>query len=63
MEKFQELKVLKYYFILSKDLNLLKIEKADKMIESAREVGAMLNALTKAIKYTLKPKTALQLTK
>lgn len=44
------LEELKYYFILSRDLNLLNSEKADKLTESAREVGAMLNALTKAIK-------------
>lgn len=43
------LEELKYYIILSSELNLIKEEKAEKLISDAREVGKMLSGLNKTI--------------
>lgn len=44
------LEELKYYFILSVDLRFLKNTDGDKLTVLAREVGAMLNGLSRSLR-------------
>jgi four helix bundle protein len=44
------LEELKYYFILSYQLQYIDVSKAQKLTEQSREVGRMLNGFTKSIK-------------
>ena len=43
------LEELKYYFMLAADLKFVQAQESERLIVSAREVGAMLNGLTKSL--------------
>jgi four helix bundle protein len=43
------LEELKYYFVLSYDLRYISMEEGEALTEQAREIGRMLQALTKAL--------------
>ncbi len=45
------LEELKYYLVLSYDLKYICIEKSNNLIQVGNEVGAMLNSLSKKLKY------------